>query len=472
MDICFQQLVLFPDVWVNTTIMATVPRATIYNPIDDGTFIQNGTLSQRSNPTMAQVVEPFFFSNGLGPDLNVNCTTMNCTWPPLETLAVCSACDSTVGNELEFGCIDGPADWLPGVSAYGGDLTSYPNATQCGWFLNISSESRVLMAGYASDPLTFEPREALSTRLFNLVDVFTREPYYGGSLRYKEVMHPILDFLVVATPGGVPAVYRNETPIAHECVLTWCTKTIETSFFWGYLAENTSLLFSNNTEVPFPWTVTQEPDFTDFTYNDNIILNPPQQTSTEPSIGGKGADMTFGLSNLTATSVIFMTDEIVPAMVTAESSTADAKFKYLLFDTAGARTRTISVNPWLPPNNISAHLEQIAKAMTTIVRNNPASNGSLDNVNGTSWDLITLVQPQWPWITLPLFLLSLSFLFLVVTVLVSTKERHEVGIWKTNVIAVLLNGLGEDVQKSFGPNCPMGRANMMARDIKVKLVPD
>jgi hypothetical protein len=472
MDICFQQLVFFPDIWVDTNTTATVPRATIYTPIDDGTFTQNGTLSQRSNPTISQVVEPFFYSNGSVPDLETYCPTSNCTWDPFETLAVCTACDDSVGQELEFGCIDGPADWLPQVSVYGGDMSSYPNATQCGWFLNMSSDSRVLMTGYTRDPVTFEPGEALTVRLFNLVDVFTREPYYGGSLQFKDVMHPILDFMVVATPGDVSAVYRNETPVAHECVLTLCTKTEEASFFWGQLRENTSYTFINNTKAPFPWTVIQEPDFTNFIYTANIALDSPQQHSTEPSNGHEATKLTFGFTNLTMTSIIFMTDEIVPAMVTAENSTADAQFKYLLFDADGARTRPLFVNPWLPPNNISAHVEKIAEAMTIIMRNNPGTTGVLDNINGTSWDLITLVRPQWPWITLPLFLLSLSLVFLVTTVFVSTKERGEVGIWKTNVIAVLLNGLGDDVQKSFGPNCPMGRAKTKARDIQVRLVPD
>jgi hypothetical protein len=415
---------------------------------------------------MAQIIEPFFYSNGSAPDLQTNCPTSNCTWDPFETLAVCSACDSTVGQELEFGCIDGPADWLPEVSSYGGDTISYPNATQCGWFLNISSESRVLMTGYAKDPVTSDPRESLTVRLFNLVDVFTREPYYGGSLRFKEVMHPILDFLVVATPGGVQGVYQNEMPVAHECILTWCTKRLDTSSYWGVTKENTSNIFINNTKVPFPWTIIQEPDFTDFTYNENIILKPPQQNITEPA-----TDLTFGLSNLTATSVIFMTDEIVPAMVTTDNLTANAQFKYLLFDTAGARTRPISVNPWLPPNNISAHLEQIAKAMTTVVRNSPAKDGSQDLMEGTSWEEKKIVRTRWPWVVLPLVLLGITLIFLAATIVISTKERGNIGIWKTSVMAVLITSLGQEVQSNFGSNCPTGQARVKARELKVQLVP-
>jgi hypothetical protein len=469
-DLCFQQLIFFPEVWVNATTIPTVPRATIYTPIDDGTFFQNGTFSQKPNPTMSQVVEPFFYSNGSLPDLDIYCPTSNCTWDPFQTLAVCSACDSTVGQELEFGCIDGPADWLPEVSSYGGDISLYPNASQCGWFLNISSDSRVLMTGYTRDPVTFEPGEALTVRLFNLVDVFTREPYYGGSLQFKDVMDPILDFMVVATPGGVSAVYRNETPVAHECVLTWCTQTLNTSYYWGTLTENISNPFMNNTEAPFPWTVVQEPDFTDFIYTANITLDPPQQHSTEPSNGNEAVNLTFGLTNLTMTSIIFMADEIVPAMITAENSTADAQFKYVLFDPDGARTRPLRVNPWLPPNNITAHVEQIAQAMTTVVRNSPAADGSQDMMKGTSWELQKNVQTRWPWVILPVVLVCLTLIFLIYTVVVSTQERSKIGIWKTNATAVLIASLGEEVHRSFGSNCSTAQARMKARELKVKLV--
>jgi hypothetical protein len=472
LDLCFQQLVFFPDVWVESKAVATIPRATTYTPIDDGTFIQNGTLSQLRDPTMAAVVEPFFSSNGSVPDLDLYCPTSNCTWDPFETLAVCSACDSTVGQELEFGCVEGPADWLAQVSAYGGDINSFPNATQCGWFLNISSESRVLMSGYARDPVTLEPGEVLSTRLFNLVDVFTRAPYYGGSLRFKEVMNPILDFLVVATPGGAPAIYRNETPVAHECMLTWCTKTIKASSFWGELSQNTSYTFINNTKVPFPWTTVQEPDFTDFTYTSNITLKPKNQHSSQSSTSGKSSpELTFGLTNLTATSIIFMMDEVVPSMVTEEGVDANERFKYLLFDEPGARNRPIFLNPWLPPNNLSAHMEKIAVAMATVMRNTPGKDGSLDLIKGVSWNRKKLVQTRWPWVILPVVLVFLALFFLLSTVVVSTKERRKIGIWKTSAMAVLINGLGDEVQSSFGSNCSAGQARMKAKELKIQLVP-
>jgi hypothetical protein len=465
LDLFFQQIVSYPNVWVPTPTPATIPRSVTYTP-SDGVSLRGGELFLEFDTALAQATQPFWYSNGTMPDLNMYCPTSNCTWDPFETLAVCGACQENLVSELEFGCHFGPAEWLTNVTDYVDGTSVFPNVTQCGYFLNASSDARRLMSGYALDPITGAPGEALTLRLFPLVDSETRESFYGGSLRFKEIVDPIIDFLVVGNPGGALDAYRNATPVAHECVLSWCTQTLQSSLNWGRLSENVSSTFQNETQRPFPWLLGQNPG--DYTYTDDISLTPPDQHGRgNPD---QATNLTFGLTNLTAVQTVFLTDTLLPAFVTAQNASAESMFKYTCLQLhPGPRIRTLAFNPWLE-TNVTDHIQRIAEAMSIVIRNTPAEDGSLIMIQGTAWDIRIHVSIRWVWIILPIALLLLSLFFLVATVMKSSKERQEVGIWKTSAIAILFNGLGDDVQKTVGLNCGMGQARAKARELNVKLM--
>ncbi|KAF2430984.1 hypothetical protein EJ08DRAFT_588311 [Tothia fuscella] len=470
LDLFFQQIIVYPNVWVEVASPATIPRAITYSVVA-GQYTQNNQTLGNADVIMSQVVQPFFYLNGTTPNLNVHCPTSNCTWDPFETLAVCSACDSRISQELEFGCVTGSGDWLTDVSDYY-NKTSFPNITQCGYFLNLTSDNPVLMTGYVVDPISSAIGDVLETRLFPLVDAITRERYYQGSYAFKDVVDPILDFLIVGTPGGLEAIHRNETPVAHECVLTWCTQTIHSSFLWGKLSQNVSATFLNDTKREFPFTFGE--DAADYIYNANISLTPPEQhLSPIPKSGGQPPNITFGVDNTTALQTIFLTDTIAPSFITIPSSAGGSQVKIDTVDAIGAHVRPLAKNLWLPPyGNTTHYVERIAETMTNTIRNSPAVDGSLVTVTGTAWDMRTHVKVRWAWVILPLVLLVFSLVFLIITVARSSREVETVGIWKTSAIAILFNGLDDDARKNVTPNCRMGEARTKARQLRVRLVPE
>jgi hypothetical protein len=83
-----------------------------------------------------------------------------------------------------------------------------------------------------------------------------------------------------------------------------------------------------------------------------------------------------------------------------------------------------------------------------------------------------LVQINWRFLSLPIILLVLSLLFLIATAVRSEKEKDKIGIFKTSALAILFNGLGDDVQAQYGGGQRMGETRARARDIKVKLEDD
>jgi hypothetical protein len=194
-------------------MVGTIPRALVFDP-PDGLFSVNGSQRLQNPRDITAFSEPFFIGNGNVPQLVQNCPTSNCTWEPFDTLAVCSRCQD-MSQDLQWGCATGPADWLSNVTLAD---DSYPNVTACGYWFYQDGET-VLMSGHVISA-DGTPGEALETRIFPLTNPnpFSRQPIFGGSLNFKDVRNPILDFLVTGTPSGSAGVYANRTPTLNECV--------------------------------------------------------------------------------------------------------------------------------------------------------------------------------------------------------------------------------------------------------------
>lgn len=470
LDIFFQQLVAYPQGFLRAPSMAgTIPQAIECNTIN-GLFSANG--SQRLSPSFDMVIqaEPFFHGTGSIPRINGDCPTNNCTWSSYNTLSVCSKCED-LSEILQWECATAPADWLSSVAL--SDVT-YPNLTACGYWFKHEGTS-VLMSGSVMHE-NGTRGEALSTRIFGLTDPnpSSRQPIFGGTIRLAETHNPIVDILIAGTPNDVTGVYANLTPTLTECALHWCVNTIQSSNFSGSYSENITesvQLESHNSS--WPWDAfTDETGLPHNRYLANFRLGLQSRGPGTPKV-------IFRVENVTMVTTIMSIEEIVPAYVTAPNELAGAvsSLRWLnsgayYLDLPQLIPMPASENPWLPPNNVSKHMERLAAAMSVVVRNTQAAGEDLQQAEALVWKQYTIVKIKWAWISLPLLVLILSLVFLARTVVISSREREEVGIWKTSVIAVLFNGLGDEVQQTVPPNCTMGEARERARELKVKLVPE
>jgi len=202
-----------------------------------------------------------------------------------------------------------------------------------------------------------------------------------------------------------------------------------------------------------------------YAYRSNITITPPDQPGSNNS--NENQVITFGTTSTYAEATIFTLDILAPSFLTTGSDSNSPMFKYNNIN--NPQSRLMKANPWLLPTNVSEHMANLATAMTRAIRNTQSSNGSFEVVNGTAWDQRVQVQINWPWVSLPVVLLMAGLIFLLATVLRSSRESDEVGIWKTSALAILFNGLGDDVEKSFGPGWRMGEARAKAHELSVKL---
>lgn len=457
----FQQTVAYPERYVIANASGLLPRVMTYGNSELPLTI-NGNHAITPDILLEAAVEPFLYGNGADVTFDFYCPTGNCTWDPFESLAVCGSC-TDVSDLLTYACISAPGDWLSNVTTVKANMTSFPFVQACGYYINATEDQPLLMTGFENGPNG--PGEALSLRLLPLTDTSTRISLYGtGSINYKTIHNPIVDFIVAGTAGDSSRVYTNSSPTANECILHWCTKTFTPSYVKGQLNEDPSNVFYDSGQPVNPWhTRLNSAGQSVVDYVANFSLTPPIQHPP-------GAEFTYGLSNITALEVILLFDAALPSYVTSNvTSSPILRYYNTVANSEGPLTRNFSSNPWLPPNNVSEYIERLANTMTHSLRIN---SNATENMLGRAYILENFVQIRWEWVSLPIFLLAMSFIFLVATIVKSTSEQHEVGIWKNSALAVLLNGLDEPLQRRVGPLRKMRDVRSVANKWRVKIFPD
>jgi hypothetical protein len=466
LDPFFQQVVSFPEQWTLQEANSSIARAVRYEPQVNIDYI-NGVDFLQMDADMLAVADPFFISNGTQPipfgngsrvDFSLTCPSSNCTWPSYDSLAVCSKCVETP-KLLDFACVYTTVDWTSTLNA---TVSSYPNTTVCGYFLNSTSEDRVLMSGYMVDGAGKPVGEALLMRTLPLLSNPLRDPLWGdGSLNFKDIRNPIVDALISST-ASASDVYANKPPVMHECVVAWCVNTIQSSYYVGTYKEEVTATLINTTPGALPWiseivSTPGEEDYALTTYLENVTI-------AAPSTGENFSHFGWGVNNDTMFQTVRIFDRLFPAYTTVGNDSEDV-IRWRTGAPDEVRTRRPDVNPWLLPNNITRHMERLAEAMTNVVR----SSSSSELITGKAFDNEVYVRVRWAWLSLPLGLLLISCIFLLATVIKSGMEKDHVSIRKNSAIATLLYGFPEHYQKKLAKNNTQGTPRANAKDLKVRL---
>ncbi|KAH7350469.1 hypothetical protein BKA66DRAFT_541071 [Pyrenochaeta sp. MPI-SDFR-AT-0127] len=472
-DSFFQQVVGLPDRWTLQSSPGVLPTTSQYTPDIPKVYIE-GVEIVSDDKEMFYVLEKFAygngtqpipFGNGTRPDIPLSCPTSNCTWPVYETLGVCSQC-ADISSYLEFGCLNNRVDWTSNLTGGLGVEGGYPNATMCGYFLNITGPNPILMSGYIADPESTTDREVLLMRTLPLTTIYLRKPLFGnGSIYFKEHRNPLSDVLIVSAANGSAAnTYRNETPVAQECVLSWCVKTIESKYEWGEYEERVLDIYINTTAGPWPWISTpfqtESDNGTDNYFLQDIHLN------IDVPLSGRNIS-SYGTRNDTASAIMHGFSDFFPAFTTTPNETASPVLRYMTWRSGLAWNRLLDLNPWLAPNDVARHMERLATAMTNVIR----SADSKEMLAGNAWSKETYISIRWEWLTFPLLLLALSLVFLIST-MVKTSKNATTGLWKTSAMPTLIYSLPKDAQNQFASQGSWkGSSDESARKTKIRLLP-
>lgn len=358
-------------------------------------------------------------------------------------------------------CIEGPVDWSSDLEGGFEIEPLYPRAKMCGYFLNATTGNPIMMSGYVNDSTQAGVLgEALLTRTLPLTTVLTKEPLYGnGSINFKHLRNTIMDVLIVAASDGTAdSVYSLEPPLAHECVLSWCVKTLNSKYDWGRYIEDTVSVVYNTTPGQFPWTSefvsTPEENYTNIFYTQDISIEIEE---------GDPFRSKFGTSNGTVSAILQGFTDIFPSFTTTfENATSPPVLRYKTWSTGPAWHRYLDYNPWLQ-SNITTHMEKLARAMTNQVR----SSANKEMVPGNSYDKETWIFVSWQWLAFPWTLFVLTSMFLISTMIKTSKDDAGAGMWKTSAMPTLIYGLPKETQDKIVPS----RWDKKTKKIRIKLSP-
>lgn len=342
----------------------------------------------------------------------------------------------------------------------------------CGYFINATSELPVLMTGYSTTAVESsagagQAGEALLMRTMSLMNTHLPELAFDGSIHFSHIRSPLIDVLIVAAPNGSASVYRNETPVAQECVLSWCVKQIKSSYYWGtYQEEVIDTLI--NTTGRYRWKYERldsaAVNGSLIYYTENVTIHSAtEHENSQPN-------SVYGTLNDTQLNAMAVFDYAFPSFLTADDLTSKPSFRYRASFKGLPRTRNIKFNPWIPPNNVTRHMERLSTALTNMLR----SSESADMITGTAYSVETYVRVQWAWLIFPFALLTLSLVFLVATMIKTRGAAGEnPGVWKTSAMPTLIYSLPKDMQRQLSSSSTTfsGTSSGGAKNLRIRLHP-
>ena len=309
------------------------------------------------------------------------------------------------------------------------------------------------------------PGETLLTRTLPLTTILDYETFYGnGSIMFKKLRNTIANVLIVsAVNGSVNNVRQGMRPVAQECVLMWCVKTMRSSYDSGRYKEDILHTFFNTTEGHSPWISTPfQTD--DQNGTDNFYL---QDVHINLGLTPEGRMVTgFGTPNYTASSNIQGFQDVFPSFTTSNDDQAQPMMRWKTWQRGSPWIHDLEYNPWMAPNNVTLHMERLATAMTNVIRSAPSRN----ILPGQAFFEETFVSVQWEWLAFPFMLLILSLIFLVST-MVKTSQDGAIGMWKTSAMPILIQSLPPDVQKDM---LSVGSAEQApeTKRVRIRLLPE
>jgi hypothetical protein len=299
------------------------------------------------------------------------------------------------------------------------------------------------------------------------VNPLSATPLFGGSIHFKDVYLPFLDAIIVsAADGTASSVYDRQRPVAQECMLSWCVKTLKSTYAWGDYEETVTKTFLNTTarERPYPWigravwSLGEEAFWTEF--QGNLSLHPP---GTDPMIDD------YGMSNETFARTQTLFDEIFPSTITVANAVSPPWWRIRIYAWGRNQLHPFKSCPWLAPNNVTQYLERLATSMTNVVR----THNSHDFVQGRAYSQTTFIAVHWEWLTFPLALLLFSLVFLAATIIKTSKIMDGgTGLWKTSAMPTLIYSLPKDTQAAVASQAGWkNTSDNDSRKIKIRLLP-
>jgi len=350
----------------------------------------------------------------------LQCSTGNCTWPDVSSLAVCGGC-TDITETVTYACRDtSGSDWGP-----------YKTCTYHVPEGNYTFSSAMRTDTWGDD---YSPALVLY-ELYWLPEADPNEPGSGGtspSRVYNDTqVGYIKNFVVVDT------TFRTHSqPNVHTCALWWCVQTYR-SIVQGGIQSQTIIANYSNADRKF----LEEPRtslYSNLTGFTNDQVNAPA-----------GTNFSYGLGTTRAyeQNPIFQSSTRWPAFPgrsVDQWSYVDDWGRFL-----------IHVTDW------HAWIDKVALSMTNNVRATGNSTAPASRFRGQTLSQRAYVRVRWAWLAFPASLIVASIALLLACMW--DTRRHDIPVWKDDALALLSCHVESDIDNYF-TNAKGSGANLVMLD--------
>ncbi|ERF72549.1 hypothetical protein EPUS_02831 [Endocarpon pusillum Z07020] len=383
-DAFLQQSVSYPlRVHPQSKNIASIPYAQHFNLYDS-----LAGPPYTTQPLIAAVYDGVFSRNltRSASSITPYCPTGNCTFPEYASLAVCSNCHN-VSSLLR---VTHEPDQISGISKY-----SLPNGH------SLTSESTIF--GYLSINASTGPSTLRSNHLELNSDTLSKYQSPGT----------ITNVSVIT--GGDPSEPWAYT--AWDCVLAFCAKSYQASQSLSYFNETPLDVFEGLQSATFSLNSTDDLE--------TFFFDVPSTYLT--TIGSRNRTFSVNTPSLEA-----LQDSLGTTLLGDTGRNEMGQFAFTNGIAQGFYNNGVK--------NVKTTFANIADALTNAMRVN-----SQEHVEGTVLVVEPFIQVQWLWLLYPFIVVTLSMVFLGLTVW--RTRRSEVPSWRSSILAVMEHGVNSSIQE-------------------------
>ncbi|KAI0193717.1 hypothetical protein EV127DRAFT_468139 [Xylaria flabelliformis] len=383
-----------------------------------------------------------------------NCDSGNCTFPQFSTIGMCHSCHEIL--ELIHANKNFSGYWLD----------NWAQDPRYHW---TREDAKV---GWMNETKT--PYTMLSAR-----KTLGFDPSFGDAPFDDLITIDVLTLNINATDCNT-TMGETETCVKHpwavRCSLYPCIKTFNARITNSVLSENLTLSFPMKKSNVSALEITTSENLT-WSYAVNTTFRHGQRLDCMPSSSPTGANTVPITDN--RTSPISSLEAVVwyPYSLGNRAALAMNQFLSSLFDANSLKSidgsvtdlfgsywlRTLYNDGMVNISNANAYFGSLAGSITASMRQTGQS-AVLADVIGSVIQAETCIRIQWPWLTLPFFVLA-TIGFLILTIMLSAWR----GAWKSSFLAGVFFGAHNAALETLEPKSLQSSMIETAKNMRVHL---
>ena len=401
-------------------------------------------------------------------NIKLSCVTGNCTFPPFQTLAVCSKCENVTDTLLSAQCHSLKEG---GSRAPIHVVTSCERALPNGLKLNTTFGSSHVATNGTLAPVRFPPS---SLSILNFTSIWSEgsEASIECPPTSDKKSHAYYCADYNSTVKAYEEALKTKRIAATQCSLYWCVETMQTGVINGQISETKLDTWHNKTALE-----------SDIVYDFlSSVREGDIWTLRPPSLSPNDGTSEFVVARYASQAL----HDWLDSHLTISTGTTYVSMS-VSFAEIDPYHRQYEQQRLMMSTNITTMFDKLVASMNRALRRtSPESqrflrykekDGTIQNPRnitdvgpaiGTAASREIYVVVHWPWLAFPIALWLTALIFFLLTLL--STYRHKLEVWKLSPLPLIFNRVDDShlpgaplVQSVKIPDMERKAASLLAR---------